>query len=185
MQIPGTEPQRDERMMVVPLLSGDQVQGAMAVWRTGGSPFETHELDFLVGLSRQAAVALQNARLFNETSEALERQTASAEVLQVISGSMADPKPVFDKILESCARLFGAGDPAVCLVDGDVLRIGAYRGKFTEEVEQAFPRPLAGTISDMAIRQGSVLYSPERAGGGRHAGLRHGSRTPARRLLAS
>ena len=160
VQIPGTEPQRDERMMVVPLLSGDQVQGAMAVWRTGGSPFETHELEFLVGLARQAAVALQNARLFNETSEALERQTASAEVLQVISGSMADPKPVFDKILESCARLFGAGDPAVCLVDGDVLRIGAYRGKFTEEVEQAFPRPLAGTISDMAIRQGSVLYRP-------------------------
>ena len=147
-------------MMVVPLLSGDEVQGAMAVWRTGGNPFESHELDFLVGLSRQAAVALQNARLFNETSEALERQTASAEVLQVISGSMADPKPVFDKILDSCARLFGAGDPAVCLVDGDVLRIGAYRGKFTEEVDQAFPRPLAGTISDMAIRQGSVLYRP-------------------------
>ena len=146
--------------MVVPLLSGDEVQGAMAVWRTGGSPFEPHELEFLVGLSLQAAVALQNARLFNETSEALERQTASAEVLQVISGSMADPKPVFDKILDSCARLFGAGDPAVCLVDGDLLRIGAYRGKFTEEVEQAFPRPLAGTISDIAIRQGSVLYRP-------------------------
>ncbi len=160
VQIPGTQPQRDERMMVVPLLSGDVVQGAMAVWRTGGEPFEPRELAFLQGLSRQAAVALQNARLFNETSEALERQTASAEVLQVISGSMADPKPVFDKILDSCAKLFGAGDPAVCLVDGEELRIGAYRGKFTEEVEQAFPRPLAGTISDMAIRQGSVLYRP-------------------------
>ena len=73
---------------------------------------------------------------------------------------MANPKPVFDKILDSCARLFGAGDPAVCLVDGDLLRIGAYRGKFAEEVEQAFPRPLAGTISDMAVRQGSVLYRP-------------------------
>ncbi|MFO1317017.1 MAG: GAF domain-containing protein [Burkholderiales bacterium] len=160
VQIPGTAPQQDERMMVVPLLSGDAVQGAMAVWRTGADRFEAHDLDFLVGLSRQAAVALQNARLFNETSEALERQTASAEVLRVISGSMADPKPVFDKILESCTRLFGAGDPAICLVDGDTLRIGAYRGKFAEEVEQAFPRPVAGTISDMTIRQGSVLYRP-------------------------
>ncbi len=112
-------------------------------------------------------LALENARLFDETqrharevSESLERQTATAEVLQVISGSMADPKPVFEKILDSCERLFGAGDPAVCLIDGDLLRIGAYRGKFTQEVEQAFPRPLAGTISDMAVRQGSVLYRP-------------------------
>ena len=157
--------------MVVPLLSGDEVQGAMAVWRTGGSPFEPHELEFLVGLSLQAAVALQNARLFNETSEALERQTASAEVLQVISGSMADPKPVFDKILDSCARLFGAGDPAVCLVDGDLLRIGAYRGKFTEEVEQAFPRPLAGHDQRHGDPAGVGPVSPQRARGARHAGL--------------
>jgi len=160
VQIPGTEVQADERMMVVPLLSGTTVQGAMAVWRTGGQPFDPRELEFLQGLSLQAAVALQNARLFDETREALERQTASAEVLEVIGGSMADPKPVFDKILESCRRLFGAGDPAVCLVDGETLRIGAYQGRFVEEVKVAFPRPLAGTISDLALRQGSVLYRP-------------------------
>ncbi len=160
VQIPGTEPQADERMMAAPLLAGATVQGAMAVWRTGGQPFDPRELEFLQGLSLQAAVALQNARLFDETREALERQTASAEVLQVISGSMADPKPVFDKILASCRRLFGAGDPAVCLVDGETLRIGAYQGQFVEEVKVAFPRPLAGTISDLAIRQGGVLYRP-------------------------
>src|SRR6266536_498296 len=71
---------------------------------------------------------------------------------------MADPKPVFDKILDSCERLFGTSDLSVCLVDGGTLRIGAYRGGFADEVEHAFPRPLAGTISDMAIRQGSVLH---------------------------
>ncbi|MBK9114600.1 MAG: GAF domain-containing protein [Betaproteobacteria bacterium] len=156
--IPGTQPQHDERMMVVPLVAGDQVQGAMAVWRTGGSPFEPHELEFLVGLSLQAAVALQNARLFNETSEALERQTASAEVLQVISGSMDDPKPVFEKILDSCERLFGKAGFSVCLVDGDALTMGATRAHFPEVVRRTFPRPLAGTISEMTIRQGSVLY---------------------------
>ncbi|MFO1415371.1 MAG: GAF domain-containing protein [Burkholderiales bacterium] len=160
IQITDTPPQANERMMVVPLLSGSAVRGAMAVWRTGGQPFEPRELEFLQGLSLQAAVALQNARMFDETRAALERQTASAEVLQVISGSLADPKPVFDKILASCRRLFGMGDPAVCLVDGDQLRMGAYQGPFADEVQKLFPRPLAGTISDLALRQGSVLYRP-------------------------
>ena len=79
----------------------------MAVWRTGGRPFDDTELEFLTGLSLQATVAIENARLFDETRETLERQTATSEVLQVISGSMADPKPVFEKILDSCERLFG------------------------------------------------------------------------------
>ena len=77
----------------------------MAVWRNGGEPFEPHELEFLVGLSRQAAIALQNARLFNETEEALEQQTATAEVLQVISSSTTDAQPVFDKIVAAGATI--------------------------------------------------------------------------------
>ena len=93
VQVPGTERRSDERLMVVPLLAGTRVLGAMAVWRNGGAPFERQELEFLVGLSRQATVALQNARLFNETEEALERQTATSEVLQVISSSVEDAGP--------------------------------------------------------------------------------------------
>ena len=114
--------------MVVPLLAGEAVLGAMAVWRSGGNPFEARELAFLEGLSRQAAIALQNARLFDETKEALERQTATAEVLQVISGSMADAQPVFDAILDSAAHLFGAQDLGICLVDDDgmVRRAASY-----------------------------------------------------------
>ena len=158
VQIPGTERDADERLMVVPLQGDGAVEGAMTVWRNGGEPFVPRDLEFLVGLSRQATVALHNARLFNETSEALERQTASAEVLQVISGSMDDPKPVFEKILDSCERLFGRAGFSVCLVDGDALTMGATRAHFPEVVRRTFPRPLAGTISEMTIRQGSVLY---------------------------
>ncbi len=158
VQIPGTDRLTNERLMVAPFLAGKSVKGAMAVWRTGGRPFADTELDFLTGLSLQATVAIENARLFHETTEALDRQTATSEVLQVISGSMADPKPVFDKILDSCERLFGTSDLSLCLVDAGMLRIGAYRGGFADEVEHAFPRPLADTVSDMAIRQGSVLH---------------------------
>ncbi len=70
MQIPGTVRQQDERLMVVPLVADGAVEGAMAVWRTGGQPFDDRDLQFLAGLSRQAMVALRNARLFNEAQEA-------------------------------------------------------------------------------------------------------------------
>ena len=160
VQIPGTQKKQQERLMVAPLLAGAAVKGAMALWRTAGQPFDDAELAFLVSLSRQAAVAMENARLFDETTQALERQTATAEVLQVISASMADPKPVFDKILDSCKRLFAGAEPVVCLVDGDELTVGAYRGAFADEIARAFPRPLEGTVSGMTIRQGSVLYRP-------------------------
>jgi signal transduction histidine kinase/DNA-binding response OmpR family regulator len=70
MQIPGTVRQQDERLMVVPLVADGAVEGAMAVWRTGGQPFDDRDLQFLLGLSQQAMVALRNARLFNEAQDA-------------------------------------------------------------------------------------------------------------------
>ena len=68
-------------------------------------------------------IAIQNARLFNETQEALERQTATAEILRVISGSLTDTQPVFDAIVSSGARLFGAASPSCRAGDGEVQRV--------------------------------------------------------------
>ncbi|MGZ5659467.1 MAG: response regulator, partial [Caldimonas sp.] len=122
LQIAGT-PRRDgERLMVVPLLASDEVQGAMAVWRNGGEPFDAHELEFLTGLSRQATVALQNARLFDETQEALEQQTATAEVLQVMSGSPTDAMPVFEAIVKAARELGGAAVAAAYRYEDGLLR---------------------------------------------------------------
>jgi GAF domain-containing protein/CheY-like chemotaxis protein len=76
-QIPGTSsPEAAERMLVAPLLAGEKVIGMMSVWRDGGEEFTQPELDFLIGLSRQAAIAIQNARLFTESQ--LARQDAEA-----------------------------------------------------------------------------------------------------------
>ena len=82
----------------------------MAVWRTGGKPFDAGGARVPVGLSRQATVALQNARLFNETQEALERQTATAEILRVISESPADVQPVLDAIVAQRAGVLCHAD---------------------------------------------------------------------------
>ncbi len=127
----GTDRGDDERLMAVPLLSGDQVQGAMAVWRMGGSPFEARELEFLIGLSRQASVALRNAQLFNETTEALERQTATAAVLRVLGTSMNDTQPVFDAIISNCSNLFQGSRVVLFLTEGEQFRAHASNGKLT------------------------------------------------------
>jgi len=121
VQIPGTERRANERLMVVPLLQGDAVQGAMAVWRSGSEPFIAADLEFLVGLSLQASVALQNARLFDATQAALQRQTASADILRVISQSPSDVMPVVDVIVAAARRLLGCWRTAFLHREGDVL----------------------------------------------------------------
>ncbi len=127
IQIAGTEREENERLMVAPLLAGTTVKGAMAVWRTGGRPFDQSELDFLVGLSLQATVAIENSRMFNETREALERQTATAEVLRVISESPTDVQPVLDAVAERSGVLCRAdGSRVWLLADGKLRAMTSY-----------------------------------------------------------
>jgi GAF domain-containing protein/DNA-binding response OmpR family regulator len=70
VSIPGTPDLAEERLMVAPLIARDRVNGVAAVWRNGGAPFDQAELDFLVGLARQASIAIENARLYREAQEA-------------------------------------------------------------------------------------------------------------------
>jgi GAF domain-containing protein/CheY-like chemotaxis protein len=163
IQIAGTAPAEDERLMVAPLLAGTRVKGALAVWRTGGRVFDQAELEFLVGLSQQAAVAIENARLFKETEEALEQQKASGEVLAAISSSIADAQPVFDVILQSCERVFGGHNVGVLLVTDDgTLDVAAYRGRGSDELRQLFPRPISrDTAAGLAMLEQRVVQFPD------------------------
>ena len=107
-------------------------------------------------------IAIQNARLFNETKQALERQTATAEVLQVISGSVADARPVFEKILDSCKRLIPSDGGAVLVVDDQQqVEVGAVHGDRDGMFTRGYPRPIERTVLGLAFDSRRPLYYPE------------------------
>ena len=109
-------------------------------------------------------IAIENARLFNETREALEQQKASSDILRVISSSVADAQPAFDKILDSCKHLFGSDETAVLLVDDDdLITLGAYVGKQRDAVAATFPAPVDKSAAGRAIRERRVVHYTDAA----------------------
>jgi GAF domain-containing protein len=145
-----------------PLRRDGKAIGALIVFRDRLLPFTDDELALLQSFADQAVIAIENARLFNETQEALERQTATADILRIISRSVAHAAPVFDTILESCQRLFNPYDAAVYLVEGDRVRGVARRGPGVGDwgIDSM---PLAGSSTGLAIAQRRPLHFPDLA----------------------
>jgi GAF domain-containing protein len=150
-------------VLAVPLVREDLLLGALVVSRKSPGPFVPEVVDLLKTFATQSAVAIQNARLFNETNEALDQQKASAEVLAVISSSIADTQPVFEKILESCQRVFAGRNVGINVVGDDgKVHIGAYKGPGRAEFEAFYPMPLSiESGSGAAILQRQVVHYPD------------------------
>src|SRR5580698_9964646 len=115
-------------MLSVPLVRDGIAFGRIVAARPEVRPFTDKQIALLQGFADQAVIAIENARLFNETRAALERQTATAEVLQVISNSISDAKPVFDRILESTRRLMITESVAIFLVKEEEMHCAAISG---------------------------------------------------------
>ena len=109
-----------------PLRLEGKAIGALIVYRDQLAPFTDEELALQQSFADQAAIAIENARLFNETSKALERQTATAEILKVIAASPSDAQPVFEAIAASAKRLLGGFSATVLRFLGDELHLVAY-----------------------------------------------------------
>jgi GAF domain-containing protein len=105
--------------LLVPLKDDSGVVGAISVTRTEPGPFAAHHVQLLQTFADQAVIAIQNVRLFNETKEALEQQTATSEVLEIISSSPGDLDPVFQKMLDNACRVCGAHFGAMNLWNGE------------------------------------------------------------------
>ena len=136
--------------------------GALYIIRRPPIPFDDAEVTLLKTFADQAVIAIQNARLFDETKEALDQQTATSEVLQVISGSMADALPVFRKILQCCQSLFASDELATMLVGDDgQLRLGAAIGRDGDSRDPTYTRPFTNSATELAIRERRVLHFPD------------------------
>jgi len=114
---------------VMPMIRGDAAIGAISVVRRVPGPLSDKQIALLRTFADQAVIAIENVRLFNETKEALERQTATADILRVISGSPTNVQPVFDAILESATRLCEAEHGALFLAHGEVWSKVGFRGE--------------------------------------------------------
>ncbi|HTP72096.1 MAG TPA: GAF domain-containing protein, partial [Burkholderiaceae bacterium] len=149
-------------VLSVPMFREQQVIGALTVTRNEPGGFAAKVVDLLSIFASQAVIAIENVRLFNETKDALEQQTATAEVLQVISSSVADTAPVFEKILHSCSHLFESSEQGVVLVGDDgCLHLGAHRGSARERLQAVFPMPLGNDPVARAMSESRVLHYPD------------------------
>jgi signal transduction histidine kinase/DNA-binding response OmpR family regulator len=152
--------------LLAPMSWEGQPVGWLYVIRQPATGFSDKEVTLLETFAAQAVIAIQNARMFSETKEALARQTASAEILSVISNSVADTRPVFEKILQSCKILFGGDELDVLLVDDQGrLDIAAYLGQAHDIVAATFPAPVERTPAGMALRERRVMHWPDLVGG--------------------
>jgi len=159
-------------MLQVPMLRENTPIGVISVTRREPGPFADEEIALLQTFADQAVIAIENVRLFKELearnrdlTEALEQQTATGEILGVISRSPTDIQPIFDVIVRSAVRLSDAIFSTVILTEGDALRLGAaygFTGDALATMERNFPASRDIDLpSGQAIREGRVVQLPD------------------------
>ena len=157
--------------LAVPLLSGDRVIGVIALPRKAPTPFTQRQIELVSTFADQAVIAIENTRLFEaeqartkELTESLEQQTATSEVLKVISRSAFDLQAVLDTLVESAAQLCGADQAVIRRRLGDAYPVAATYGfsrPQRDHLERYAPTPDRGSIFGRALTEGRTVHIPD------------------------
>ena len=153
-------------VLAVPLLRENTLLGVATLWRREVHPFTENQITLVQTFADQAVIAIENVRLFtelearnHELTDSLTQQTATAEILRVISGSPTDIQPVLDVVAESAARLCEAFDTSIFRVDGDQLRLAAHHGPIPYGPVGEFTVPLVhGTIGGRTVLDQQTVH---------------------------
>jgi GAF domain-containing protein len=144
-------------LLTVPMLRSDRAIGAIRVTRSEARRFSEKQIALLQTFADQAVIAIENVRLFKELearnrdlTEALEQQTATAEILRVISTSPTELQPVLDAVVRSAARFCGAQDAEIYHLDGEGLKVAAHHGHISAPVGRVVP-VVRGTAAGRAV----------------------------------
>jgi two-component system, NtrC family, sensor kinase len=148
----------------VPMLKDDGLIGVIAIFRQEIRPFTDKQVALLTNFAAQAVMAIENTRLLNELRESLQQQTATAEVLKVISRSTFDLKAVLQTLVESAARLCDADKATITRKRGDAFyRAEAYgfSADFMEYVKDIPIEPERSTAQGRALSHGEIVHIPD------------------------
>jgi two-component system NtrC family sensor kinase len=141
---------RARTLLAVPMLKEDKLVGAIMIYRQEVRPFTEKQIDLVKNFAAQAVIAIENTRLLNELRESLQQQTATADVLKVISSSPGDLEPVFQALLENAVRICEANFGTLFRFEGDAYRAVASHNAPPELAasyrERGLRRPTPGSL---------------------------------------
>jgi signal transduction histidine kinase len=147
--------------LAAPMLSEGHPIGSIALRRSQAGAFSDRQIELLESFAAQAVIAIQNVRLFTELSESLEQQTATAEILHVISQSPTDVAPVLDAVAKAAVRFCGADDAVIALRDGDGWHAASHEGPMIVLPPHQIQPLNSETSPGRAMVDGQTVHFPD------------------------